>query len=203
MDSCNGQKAGLFKFIEINEKVFEKFPVLESERLLLRRFEESDAERLYELRSNPKVMQYMDSYPEPNVNAIKFKIQEMNLSYDMRLGINWAIILKDTQKMIGYFGIWKLDKDNCRGEVGYSLDPEFWGNGYMSEAFHLVIPFGFHEMHLHSFEGNVNPYNENSIRILEKHGFRKEAYFRENYFFDGNFLDSMIFSLLEKDWNNL
>lgn len=186
--------------IEINEKIFDAFPVLKGERIVLRQFLETDSQRMFELRSNKKLMEFMDSYPEPNVNAVKFKIKEMNLGFDLKLGINWAIIEKVSEKLIGYIGIWKLDKDNCRGEFGYSLDPEYWRKGYMSEAFQLVIPFGFRQLHLHSFEANVNPNNKNSIRILEKHGFNQEAYFRENYLFDGKFLDSAIFSLLEKNW---
>jgi len=54
-------------------------------------------------------------------------------------------------------------------------------------------------MKLHSIEANVNPLNEKSKKVLERVGFKKEAYFRENYLFDGKFLDSVIYSLLEKD----
>jgi len=105
--------------------------------------------------------------------------------------------------MVGYFGIWRIERDNCRGEIGYSLDPKYWGKGYMAEAFRTIIPFGFQQLHLHSMEGNINPHNESSRRILLKHGFVKEGYFRENFYFDEKFLDSEIYSLLEKDWDNL
>jgi ribosomal-protein-alanine N-acetyltransferase len=62
-----------------------------------------------------------------------------------------------------------------------------------------MVRFGFKEMNLHSIEANVNPLNERSQKVLERVGFKREAYFRENYLFDGKFLDSVIFSLLEKD----
>ena len=190
-------------YTEINEKIFESFPQFETGRLTIRRFHEDDAERLFEIRSNEDVMRYMDTHPEPNVQSVKHKIQEMNLAFDMKLGLNWAIVEKSSEIMVGYFGIWRIERDNCRGEIGYSLDPKYWGNGYMAEAFNVIIPFGFQQLHLHSMEGNVNPHNESSIRILKKHGFVKEGYFRENFYFDGKFLDSEIYSLLEKDWNNL
>ncbi|MBN2281770.1 MAG: GNAT family N-acetyltransferase [Candidatus Marinimicrobia bacterium] len=184
----------------INEEVFVSFPNFETQRLLLRRFRLSDAERLFEIRSNFRVMRYMDTFPEPNIQAIRHKIQEMNLAFDLKLGLNWAIMDKQSDKMIGYFGIWRIEWDNCRGEIGYSLDPDYWGNGYMSEVFQTIIPFGFRQLNLHSMEANINPHNESSRKILLKHGFVKEAYFQENFFFDGQFLDSEIYSLLEKNF---
>lgn len=188
---------------EINEKVFSKFPEMESGRLIIRQFHETDADRLYEIRSNNEVMRYMDTFPERNINEIKYKIQEMNLAFELKQGLNWALEEKSSGMMIGYFGIWRIERENCRGEIGYSLDPKYWGKGYMAEAFQKIIPFGFQQLHIHSFEGNVNPNNENSIKILKKHGFVKEGYFRENFLFDGKFLDSEVYSLLEKDWDNL
>jgi ribosomal-protein-alanine N-acetyltransferase len=69
----------------------------------------------------------------------------------------------------------------------------------MHETLKRMAKFGFNNMKLHSIEANVNPGNEKSKRVLEKIGFKKEAYFRENYLFNGKFLDSIIYSLLEKD----
>jgi len=186
-------------YFEINEQVFEKFPELQGERIKLREFSESDAEKLYHIRSKPEVMKYMDSHPEPNPTSVKHRIQEMRLAFSLKLGINWAIEEIRSREMIGYFGIWKIDKDNCRGEIGYALNPVFWQKGYMSETFRLAINFGFDKLHLHSFEANVNPKNENSIKLLIRQGFQKEAYFHENFLFDGKFLDSVVFSLLEKN----
>jgi ribosomal-protein-alanine N-acetyltransferase len=62
-----------------------------------------------------------------------------------------------------------------------------------------MVRFGFNEINLHSIEANVNPANERSKKVLEKIGFKREAYFRENYLFNKKFLDSIIYSLLEKD----
>ena len=66
----------------------------------------------------------------------------------------------------------------------------------MMEAAKKTIDFGFREMGLHSIEANINPNNLRSTKMLEKCGFVKEAHFRENYYYDGKFLDSVIYSLL-------
>jgi ribosomal-protein-alanine N-acetyltransferase len=63
----------------------------------------------------------------------------------------------------------------------------------------ILLKFGFRGLNLHSIEANINPQNENSKGVLEKIGFQKEAYFRENYYYKEKFLDSEIYCLLEND----
>ena len=66
----------------------------------------------------------------------------------------------------------------------------------MDEAMKGVLQYGFETMKLHSVEANVNPGNNASTKVLEKNGFVKEAYFKENYYYNGKFIDSAIYSLL-------
>ena len=83
------------------------------------------------------------------------------------------------------------------------LNPKFWKKGIMKEALLRVIDFGFDEMKLHSIEANINPDNEASAKILESTGFVKEAYFKEDFFFEGTFRDTIIYSRLQNYKNNL
>ena len=112
--------------------------------------------------------------------------------------ILWGICLKDTAPVIGTIGYWQIQKEHYRAETGYMLHPDYQGKGIMDEALKAVIKYGFETMQLHSIEANVNPANAASMKLLEKNGFVKEAYFRENYFYNGQFLDSVIYSLLNK-----
>ncbi|MFN8257376.1 MAG: GNAT family protein [Bacteroidales bacterium] len=181
----------------VNLKVFNKFPVLESERLLFRKFEKKDAPALYAIRSNQKVMQYMDTIIQTDISDAIRLIKSNQDDFKTKTGINWAIVLKSNQQLIGSFSFWRLILKHCRAEIGYSIDNKYWGNGIMSETFNSLIPFGFDTLGLHSIEANVNPDNQRSIGLLEKFGFRREAYFRENYLYKNTYLDSLIFSLLE------
>ena len=176
---------------------FDSFPNLESDRLVFRKFELSDAENIFEIRSNKKVMQFMDSDLHKSVEVSnQFIHQNLNL-YKNKSGIFWAIINKKSNEFIGDFSFWKIDHKNSRGEIGYSLNPEYWGNGYMSETIGTIIDFGFNQLKLHSIEANINPKNDKSKKLLLKSGFIKEAYFRENYYHNGKYLDSEIYSLLK------
>lgn len=183
----------------INTSVFDQFPELESDRLRFRQLTMRDAETLFEIRSNPHVMRFMDTESMQSIADAEDLIKYLNESFKTRTGINWAIEEKSTNAFTGYFGIWRIDAKHCRGEIGYALHPDYWGKGYMSEAATRLIEFGFRDLNLHSIEANVNPENQSSIKLLEKTGFRKEAYFRENYLFNNEFKDSVIYSLLVSD----
>ena len=144
-------------------------------------------------------MTYMDCYQHQIIEDSEKMISIVHNSFNEKKGINWAIIDKSTKEFIGYFGYWRMINEHCGAEIGYALKPQFWGKGYMKETINRLIDFGFNDLAVHSIEANVNPKNMSSIQLLMKLGFKREAYFRENYLFKGKYIDSMIFSLLETD----
>jgi ribosomal-protein-alanine N-acetyltransferase len=78
------------------------------------------------------------------------------------------------------------------------LLPTFQGKGIISEAIKEVVKYGFEEMKLHSIEAIIDPANISSEKVLQKNGFVKEAHLRENDFFNGRFLDTVIYSSLNE-----
>lgn len=187
--------------LEIDETIFEDFPYLRSKRCIYREFRDEDAPDFYKLRSNPAVMEFMDSvYINSEEEALQ-KVRSIADDFKERRGVNWIIEDQQTGDFVGYIGFWRLIKEHVRAEIGYALSPKYWGKGMMLEAANTVLDFGFSGLKLHSVEANVNQENQRSISLLNKLGFVKEAHFRENYLFDGKFLDSIIYSLLETDFN--
>jgi len=189
--------------IEINKSIFEVFPILESERLLFREMSLSDSKDLFLIRSNDDVMRFMDTCKMESINDSEELIQFCSETYKTGNGINWVIIEKCSNNFIGYFGFWRIIKEHCRAEIGYALNQRYWGLGYMTECLKTMMKFGLKELQLHSVEANVNPHNEKSIKLLEKIGFQKEAYLRESFLYDNKFLDTVTYSLLEKDLKNI
>ncbi|MDP3150003.1 MAG: GNAT family N-acetyltransferase [Ignavibacteria bacterium] len=184
--------------IEINKNVFTAFPELESERILFRKILLSDAEAIYFIRSNDEVMKFMDTNKMESINDAEKMIRSAEESFNNETGLNWGIVEKRTNSFIGYFGFWRILYEHCRAEIGYALNPQYWGKGYMNETLETMMKFGLKSMRLHSVEANVNPGNDKSIKLLERAGFKREAYFRENFLFNNTFYDSIIYSLLEK-----
>jgi len=184
---------------EINKKVFDQFPELDSDRLKYIQITLEDSETLFEIRTNKKVMRFMGKEEMKSISESESLIKSIRESFKLGSGISWGIIEKSTNLLIGYFGFWRIDSSHCRGEIGYALHPNYWGKGYMKETASKLIEYGFRKLNLHSIEANVSSDNLPSIRLLEKIGFRKEAYFRENFLFKNEFKDSVIYSLLERD----
>lgn len=186
--------------LKINDTVFDQFPDIETKNLILTSFAVQDAEELFKIRSDERVTKYLDRDSHKTAAESKRMIEGIIRSYKDKTGLNWIIREKATSKVIGYVGYWQLIRENVRAEIGYALKPEFWDRGYMSETLLKVLEFGFGEFMLHSIMGNVNPHNKRSIRILERFGFKKEAHFREDYLYNGKYLDSAIYCLLETDF---
>lgn len=177
---------------------FTPFPNLETERLLLRRVNENDANEIFALRSNPETMKYI---PRPLVKSIDDALEHIAMidaKIESNEGINWAITYKDNPKLIGIIGHYRIKPEHFRAEVGYMLLPEYNGKGIISEAIKEVVNYGFNEMKLHSIEAIIDPENFGSERVLQKCGFVKEAHLKENEFYEGRFLDTVIYSILNK-----
>jgi len=177
---------------------FNPFPNLETERLLLRRVDANDANEILTLRSNPETMKYI---PRPMLKTIDEALELIKM-FDEKIetneGINWAITLKGNPKLIGIIGYYRTKPEHYRSEIGYMLLPEFNGKGIISEAIKEAVNYGFNGMQLHSIEAVIDPENYGSARVLEKNNFIKEAHLKENEFYDGRFLDTVIYSLLNK-----
>lgn len=175
---------------------FDTFPTLTTERLVLRAIKDEDAEALFELRADPGVMRYIGRPLAQTVTDAQKLIDGFKTVENDGTAVIWGITMKGNDKLLGTICIWNLQRQHFRAEVGYLLHPDYWKQGILSEVMAAVLPVGFDQVGLHSIEANVSPENTASRRLLEKFGFVQEAHFRENFYFNGEFLDSIIYSLL-------
>jgi [ribosomal protein S5]-alanine N-acetyltransferase len=179
---------------------FQPFPAMATKRLLLDRTCDDDAHDLFLLRSNDDVMKYVERPRPVDADDALLMIRHMDGLISNNEAIAWAIRMPGSSKMIGVIGYWRTKPEHFRAEVGYMVLPEFWGQGLMYEALQAVLNFGFSKMSLHSVEADINPENIASEKLLVKCGFKPEAYFRENYFWQDKFYDSKIFGLLSSEF---
>jgi ribosomal-protein-alanine N-acetyltransferase len=177
------------------EVAFSEFPALHTPRLLLREVLPSDAPAIFKMRSDERVMRYIGRPLQKDISEAAQQIENYIQTYQQNEAINWAIcLLEQPDELIGTIGFWKMDKVNHRTEIGYTLQYDYWRKGIMFEAIGAAVEYCFKVLDFHSIEANTDPENEGSGGVLEKHGFVQEAYFRENFFFEGKFLDSRIYS---------
>ena len=179
---------------------FTPFPELLSKRLLLRKLILADAPAVQLLRSDEEVMKYINRPLTLTIGDAEKWVQMALDSLDKNEGITWAISLKEAPDMhIGNIGLWRIEMENYRAEIGYMLDPSLQGKGIMFEALEKVVDYGFTIMKLHSIEARLDPRNVASSAVVRKAGFVQEALFKENYFIRGSFADTAVYSILNKD----
>lgn len=179
--------------------VWEPFPLIETERLVLRRLRVDDSSALHELFSDRELMRYWGE-PHTCLADTTRMISSIDESHRARTGIEWAATEKTSGDVIGKVCHHRLMKDHYRSEIGYILARGHWGRGLVHEALRAIIAFGFDTMKLHSIEAQLDPNNLRSVRVLERLGFIKEAHLRENYFTRGGFVDTAIYSLLARSF---
>jgi ribosomal-protein-alanine N-acetyltransferase len=176
---------------------FVPFPLLETDRLLLRQLTVDDSDQLFILRSDARVLQYLGKEPAKTVKEVEEFILKINASVESGESILWAITLKgDPSKVIGTICLWNIIKEHFRAEIGYVLHPGHWRKGFMKEAIEKVMEYGFTIMNLHSIEARLSSKNSASVGILEATGFVREGYFKEDFFFRDKFEDTFAYSKL-------
>jgi ribosomal-protein-alanine N-acetyltransferase len=176
---------------------FSPFPELTTQRLLLRQMTLADAPAVQRLRCNEEAMKYINRPLTLTIQEAESWIGVIIDTLAKNDGITWCICLKeDPAEHVGSIGLWRIEKENYRAEIGYMLEPRLQGQGIMYEAIQKIVHYGFQEMKLHSIEGQIDPRNAASAALLKKAGFVQEAYFKENYYLRGQFADTAVFSLL-------
>ncbi|MGI8786260.1 MAG: GNAT family N-acetyltransferase [Pyrinomonadaceae bacterium] len=152
-------------------KNFMPFPVLKTERLILRQIEADDAAVVFDLRTNKTVNKFLlRTSPETIENVLR-TIEKLNQGISAGNNIYWVLNLENDRKVIGTICLWNLDAEKSVGEIGYEIHPDFQGKGLMREAVKRVLKYGFEEMKLEKIEAWTNTANSASIRLLERNNF--------------------------------
>jgi len=176
---------------------FTPFPILQSERLILRRITDDDVDQVFALRSNAEIMKYI---PRPLAKTRQDALDHIylvNKGIKDNESINWAIALKENNKLVGMICLIRMQPENYRTEIGYIMHPDVRGKGIMHEAVGLIIDYAFNQLNFHSLEAVIDPENYASEKVLLRHNFVKEGHFKENAFYNGKFLDAAIYSLIK------
>lgn len=149
---------------------------LETERLILRRFEESDTETAFHVwTSDPKVTKYLSWEHHKSISQTQALGQTWLKKYDDPQWYHWVIVPKEIDFPIGTITAVNVDNDRAAIEVGCCIGSEYWGLGYITEAFAAVIEFFFEEVRADRIEAKYAPDNIASGRVMEKCGLTFEG----------------------------
>ncbi|MGG0276628.1 GNAT family N-acetyltransferase [Bacillus rhizoplanae] len=172
------------------------FPILETERLILRELIEDDAQGILNCFSNEDVLRYYGQNPLTDLEQVKNIIRNFSNNYKEKRGIKWGVEIKEIEGIIGTIGFHDWSSEHKRAEIAYALLPEHWGKGYATEAALKVISYGFNELDLTRIGAVVFTENKASNVLLTKLGFQNEGVLR-NYMYQNNVsYDTNVYSLL-------
>jgi len=179
---------------------FTTFPVLITQRLILRAFVSEDATDLYAFRSDTYAQRYNDP-PLTDLSQADALIQWMIEGFAAQEIIQWAVALRANNRVIGLFGFNSWDRGHNRASIGYNLAREYWGQGISKEALKAMLGFGFEDMHLNRIEAETVASNTESVRLLERSGFYLDGIRREfTLEEDGAYHGGAIYSLLRREY---
>jgi len=156
-------------------RLFRRIPMLETDRLILRRMKTDDYMDMYEYAKQERVTKYLLWSPHPDAQYTRDYLSYIQGRYKAGEFYDWSVVLKENGKMIGTCGFAKFDYDNNSAEIGYVINPDYWNNGYASEAVSTVMDFGFSRLNLHRIEARYIVGNEVSRRVMEKCGMQFEG----------------------------
>ncbi len=180
------------------------FPVLETERLVLREITPDDAGFWLRNFSDPTVVELTAYEPPADLEAAKAELIQYGVwPFEQGTGIRWGIALRPSPDLIGTLGYhqWMKEGGN-HARIGYDLLPDFRRRGIMTEAMEVILAYGFGAMKLNRAEVLIDPVNTASIRLVERLGFHRDGVLRENTYFRGRFVDDAVYSLLAREWRS-
>lgn len=175
-------------------------PRLETDRLVLRLFAESDADDLFALQSDPHVLRYWDSPPWTDRASIARFMAGCRKMAEEGTGARVVIERKSDRLFLGWCTFNSWNPAFRSGSLGYCLGEAAWGHGYATEAARALLRWAFDVLDLNRVQAEADTRNVASARVLEKLGFVHEGTLREDCVVDGDVSDTWVYGLLRREW---
>jgi [ribosomal protein S5]-alanine N-acetyltransferase len=182
------------------EKIYGDLPILETERLLLRRITSDDAKDMFLYGSNEEVSKYVTWETHETLYDTKEFIEFVLDNYKNKKISPWGIEYKENGKFIGTIDFISWNTNHKIAEIGYVISQEYWGMGIATEVAKEVIRFGFEKMDLVRIQARCFLENIGSARVMEKSGMSFEGIIRNGMFVKGNHQDLKMYSILKEEF---
>ena len=184
-------------------KIFSNMPTLYTERLSLRPMHPIDAEDMFDYARRPEVTKYLLWREHEDIYFTRDYLNYINRRYALGDFYDWALIERESRRMIGTCGFTKIDTANNSAEIGYVLNPDFHRRGFGSEAVKRVLKFGFEELNLNRIEARFMQGNEASLALMKSVGMTFEGYMRDLMLVKGSYRTIGISSILRSEYEKI
>lgn len=177
------------------------FVPITTERLSIRDLEANDGPRIFSYHRHPDVARFQ-SWGKESVDVVQSYIRGLASTEPGAPG-KWyqvGLYLREGDKLIGDCGFRTFADNPEQAEIGITVAPEFQGKGYAAEALRALLNFLFTDLKMHRVMGSVDPRNHSSMKLLDRAGMRQEAHFVKSLWHAGEWVDDVIFALLDEEW---
>lgn len=195
----DGQPADWAPDPQVRAGFFRNLPVLETPRLILRPLALDDVDDVYAYASDPEVARYTTWEAHGSRDDSRAFVEAQVKAYEDDQIAPWAMVLRETGRVVGTTGFVAWAPQHARAELGYAMGRSYWGRGLMTEAVRAVVACGFTQMGLNRIEARCIPENRASARVMEKVGMRYEGLLREVMYTKGRFVDLCLYAILRRD----
>lgn len=171
---------------------------LETDRLILREFTETDWPAVHAYAGNAETVEQMEFGPNTPSETKNFIQQAMVNSKQLpRTSYDLAVVVAKTDMLIGGVGLRVSNPQHQSGDFGYIFHPDYWGQGFASEAASAVVKFAFEQLGLHRIWATCRPANRASARVLEKVGLSYEGHLKGHRMIRGKWVDSLLYARIQ------
>ena len=175
---------------------------LRTERLILRPWSSRDLEPFYALHHDPQVSHYLVWVPTSRADAVVKlrRLARMRGIGPHRPHLRLAVVLPGDGRVIGDVNFELTSHRDLEGEMGYVIDPAYWGNGYATEAAGEMLRLAFEDLGLHRMMAACDARNVASARVMERLGMRREGHYLQKELMRGEWCDLLTYGILESEW---
>jgi RimJ/RimL family protein N-acetyltransferase len=175
---------------------------LDTDRLRLRPFVETDLDALANILARPDVMEYLYEEPRTRSEVAAVLKRQMAMNHLTHQGDNLMLAVEEraSGEVIGSVNLIWSSQEHRQGEIGYTLHPDYQGKGYASEASRALLAFGFHDMDLHRICGVCDERNLRSRRLMDRLGMQQEALLRQVEWVKSQWVSHAVYAILRSEW---
>lgn len=181
-------------------KLFSDLPIIQTERLILRKIMPEDLYDMYEYASDDEVSRFLMWSPHLNIAETRGHIEYLQKQYRKGCATDWGVALKSSNKLIGTCGFASVDLHNNKAEIGYVLSQKYRKRGYMREAVNKVLEIGFLRLGLNRIEARILEGNAQSEGLAESVGMKKEGTLRKALFIKGVYKTFSYYAITKDEY---
>jgi RimJ/RimL family protein N-acetyltransferase len=178
--------------------------LLETERLILRPLESGDVDDILPYHSDPASVRYIPWDVRDRDFVVDWLTRAVTYTglAESEPGLLLAMVEKASGRVIGQLNSSMVDRANNTADVGYISNPDFRGQGFVNEALTALIEYLFRVVKVHRVVADIDIRNEESVRVVERLGMRREATYIENDYLKGEWCSMYLYALLSREWRS-